>query len=576
MTGKQFMGTYILADTPSGHKTLVFKDGPREIKIHSAYDPPAEAQRGVDGFSCGRANCITVFGIGLGYHVAALKKRFPESVIICVERDRTVADMAAAVFPELLEGVMLISGEDEAASRLEEVDVSRFRGMANFFHRPSYLLDRAYYDRALADIHRTISSKLSDLLTRFEFESRWVENIFRNLHKTFKATPVKNLFGEFKGIPGIIVSAGPSLRKNVTVLRELRDRAVIVAVDTSFKVLIRSGIVPHIVMTIDAQKHSLKHFLGTAHNGALLLADLVSYPRVTDYYQGPVAFSTTAKYYSDSTGGTAREATPVMDWIEKYMKSPGDIQSGGSVATSALDLLLNMGCRPIILAGQDLAYTGREIHCSGTHHNDDWMPLTTRFLNLDTINQRVIRKRKIKYVEAYGGNGEVVSDYVFDLYRGWFEDSALRIGIPLINATEGGARILDTVERSLSGLLKDLPSRRHSPGEIISRLSACGRQSAEDLKSALENALYRTSGILDLIDKETHDQTAIDIVMEAINEGEIYPLFAPFLRKTFSYLTRHPDLDPGKAAAMLATDIRAAAVRLKNLIGASLKNLEAL
>ena len=116
-----------------------------------------------------------------------------------------------------------------------------------------------------------------------------------------------------------------------------------------------------------------------------------------------------------------------MDWVEAHAGPVGDIQSGGSVATSAFDLLLNLGCSPIILVGQDLAYTGREIHCSGTHHNDEWLPRYTRFYNLDTINQNVVRRRKIKYVPAYGGAGTVISDFVFDLYRGWFEDSARKV-----------------------------------------------------------------------------------------------------------------------------------------------------
>ena len=181
------------------------------------------------------------------------------------------------------------------------------------------------------------------------------------------------------------------------------------------------------VMTLDAQKHSLRHFLGLKGPLPPLLADMVSFPHIARSYPGEKIFSTTSKYYTDARGGHKKESTPLMDWIEKFIPPIGDIQSGGSVATSAFDLLLNLGCDPIILVGQDLAYTGREIHCSGTHHNDEWAALYSRFVNLETINQRVVRKRKIKRVEAYGG-GLVISDFVFDLYRGWFEDRRARFG----------------------------------------------------------------------------------------------------------------------------------------------------
>ncbi len=95
----------------------------------------------------------------------------------------------------------------------------------------------------------------------------------------------------------------------------------------------------------------------------------MSCPAILRSYGGPRILSTTSKYFTDRHGNTRRETTPVMDWIERYTEPIGDIQSGGSVATSAFDLLLNLGCDPVILVGQDLAYTGREIHSSGTYHN---------------------------------------------------------------------------------------------------------------------------------------------------------------------------------------------------------------
>ncbi len=113
----------------------------------------------------------------------------------------------------------------------------------------------------------------------------------------------------------------------------------------------KHGISPHIVMTLDAQRHSIRHFLGIRDHSPLLLADLVSFPAVLRDYGGKRALSTTSKYHTDEQGNLNRETTPLMDWIEKWVPQSGDIQSGGSVATSAFDLLLNLGCDPIILGG---------------------------------------------------------------------------------------------------------------------------------------------------------------------------------------------------------------------------------
>ncbi|HSV95774.1 MAG TPA: 6-hydroxymethylpterin diphosphokinase MptE-like protein [Spirochaetota bacterium] len=557
------MSRFTVNDTPSGSKTLVFA-GPPEIRIHSAYDPVREAERAASAFNPGRATAILVCGLGLGYHVAALRSRLPNRAVIALEKDPEVVRLARASCPSNLEGAHIIGSPGDIPSLLESFDIDMFRGKAVYFHRPSYLLGKDFYDSMVADISRYFSSKLSDLLTRFEFEERWIANIFANLPRSFDAGRVADLFGKFSGFPGIIVSAGPSLRKNASMLGRLRGRALIVSVDTALKVLLRHGVEPHIVMTIDAQKHSIKHFLGERPGGTVLLADMVSYPRIADVYQGKIMFSTTAKYYNGPDGGVRREPTPAMDWVERHIEPPGDIQSGGSVATSAFDLLLNLGCSPIVLVGQDLAYTGREIHSTGTHHNGEWLTRTTRFLNLDGINQRVIRKRKIKYVEAYGGGGTVISDYVFDLYRSWFEDSALKVAVPVINAGGEGARIAGTVERPLESLLDEFPVRTPGPVEILRRSMAPGARSARALRTALEDALDATGAAASLAARpageftDAERQLLLDTASRALPE-----LFSPFLRRTNAYLARHAELSAERSAGILFADIAAAARKLQ-------------
>ncbi|TFH41014.1 MAG: DUF115 domain-containing protein, partial [Chrysiogenales bacterium] len=483
------MSSFIVKDTPGGMKTLLYRNG-REVRIHSAYDPVREAERAVEGFSVGRASMIAVSVLGLGYHIGALRSRFPGITIIAFERDGEVVSIAREACPEFLEGVRVIGSPGELSSIFEEIDMSGFRGVAHYIHRPSYLLHAEFYDALYREMSQYVSSKISDFLTRFEFEERWVENILRNLPHLFFSARVGRLFGTFRGVPGIIVSAGPSLRGNEGPLSLMRERGLIVAVDTAAPVLQKMGVVPHIIMTLDAQKHSIKHFLGLRREGSALCPDMVCHPPVMRDFRGRRIISTTSKYYTSAGGVLAREATPLMEWVENHVGPIGDVQSGGSVATSAFDLLLNLGCSTIILVGQDLAYTGREIHCSGTHHNDEWLPRSSRVLNLDTINQNVIRRRKIKYVPAYGGEGLVISDFVFDLYRSWFEDSAGKVGVEVINATGGGARIAGTREEPLASIAGRLAFLKPAPSDILDRvLSGDLKGDPEEMARAIRAAI---------------------------------------------------------------------------------------
>jgi hypothetical protein len=567
------MSSYVLSETSSGAYTLVYMNS-REVRIHSAYDPIKEAERAVSGFSIGRASLIAVSGLGLGYHVDRLKRMHPGKPIVAVEHGAEVVALARKACPRHLEGVRVVASSLDLPSVFEEIDMAGFRGVAHYVHRPSYMLHKEFYDDIMRDIAQYVSSKISDLLTRFEFEERWVENILGNVKHLFSSARAASLFGAFSGRPGIIVSAGPSLRGNVRLLGRMRARALIVAVDTAAPVLQKIGIVPHIIMTLDAQKHSIKHFLGLRAEGAALLADLVCYPPVVRDYRGPRIMSTTSKYYTTADGRLKRESTPLMEWVETHAGPVGDIQSGGSVATSAFDLLLNLGCSPIILVGQDLAYTGREIHCSGTHHNDDWLPKTSRFLNLDTINQNVIRRRKIKYVASYGGGVPVISDFVLDLYRGWFEDSARKVGVQVINATGGGARIANTTERPLESLIKACPELTPPPEDVLERaLSSAKHEGPQRMIKAMRKAVEDLKMLDAAAEAAAGSREEGPAVEELANRPDIQLILRPFLRKAQTFLARY-DIPPEETAARMLKDIRSAAARLIPALESSCGELE--
>lgn len=566
------MTSYILKETSSGRHTLVYRNS-REVRLHSAYDPELEAERAAAEFNPGRATMIAVSGIGLGYQVQCLRKKFPEMPLIAIERDAEVVAIARKTCPSHLEDVAVVTSTADLPSVFEAVDISSFRGIAHFVHRPSYQLYPDFYDSIMRDMGQYISSKISDLLTRFEFEMKWVDNILANLPRLYDAGRVGDLFGRFRGCPGVIVSAGPSLRKNAHLLNQMRDRALVVCVDTALKVLRKMDITPHIVMTLDAQKYSIKHFLG-AGAGAALLADLVSCPGVLRAYQGKRIVSTTSKYHNAPSGELKRETTPFMDWVEKHVAPIGDIQSGGSVATSVFDLMITLGCSPIILVGQDLAYTGREIHCSGTYHNDEWLPRTSRLVNLDTINQQVIRRRKIKYVTAYGGEGKVISDFVFDLYRGWFEDSTGKVQVPVINATGGGARIDHTREASLASIVETSSLLDPSPGEILDRALASGkREKPGRLAAALRGVLAELAVIKKMAADGLADGGGSAELEEMINSGDIRLILLPYLRKSRTFLSRY-SAAAGEGERLILTDLAAAADRILPALERSISELD--
>lgn len=564
------MPGYSISETKNGLKTLTVINpvNGREIKLHSSYDPDREAERSVESFSRGRSSIIAVSGIGLGYHIKFLKKKHPDAKIIAIEFSRDITAACREIYPESLEGIEIINTEDDISGIFDTINLSGFRGISHYIHKPSYQINPEFYEDMIVSIKLQVSSRISDLLTRFEFEDKWIENIFKNLKHLSSSVNVSELFGKFKGYPGVIVSAGPSLSKNIKKLSHIRDRAVIVAVDTAFKVMDKHNIKPHMVLTLDAQKYSHKHFTGIDPEKTVLIADIVSCPSILSTYKGKRILSTTSKYYTDSDGNIARETTPLIDWFETKAGKFGDIQSGGSVATSAFDLLLNMGCDPIILVGQDLAYPGREYHCSGTYHNDDWLPGINRFSNLDTINQNVIRKRKIKYVPAYGGETTVISDFVFDLYRSWFEDSSGIVPARVVNATGGGSRINNTDELDIIDAVADNPERA-TPASILEQITE--KFSGRDI-SGIIDALKEESRNIDEIIKLTSSGTRDHALTEKINlileNDDTNAILSPLMKKSRFYISRHV-LDEDKGVDIIFNDLKIASRKIKRYIYSS-------
>lgn len=561
--------SYEIQKAKTGALTLIFSDEGRSVRLHSVFDPLSEANRLAEAFEKGRSSHILISGLALGYHVAALRQKYPETSFLIFEADSEVKALCKKHNPESTAGCSVVSSKEELAAFFEDLDIRSFKGVASYIHRPSFQLHSDFYEELSAAAKEQISSRISDMLTRFEFEERWIENIFANLPELYRAIPVSRLFGKFRGYAGIIVSAGPSLRKNISRLAELKSRALIVCVDTAYKVCLKNGINPHIVMTIDAQKHSVKHFSGTTSN-SLLVADIVSCPAVMRSYLGSRSLSTTAKYFTDSKGISYREPTVGMKWFEKRIEPLGDLQSGGSVATSAFDLLLNAGCNPIILIGQDLAYTGREIHSAGTYHNEEWLPGCSRLKNLDTINQGIIRRRSTKRVPAWGEQGKALTDFVLDLYRLWFQDASLTSGLTVVNATEGGARIDNTKEKKLEDIAGELPKQKKSPEKILSHILSSTKTAD---KGSLAEDLKKASVSLSSLRSMALNGACLDELEDFAKQNGITELIEPLLGK-IRFFTERKGMGTEEAQKSLAEETASAAQKLLAVISKTLKRIE--
>ncbi|HHY79209.1 MAG TPA: motility associated factor glycosyltransferase family protein, partial [Thermoanaerobacter sp.] len=253
--------------------------------------------------------------------------------------------------------------------------------------------------------------------TALYFASQWQSNFMENIEFIFRSTPVKAFFNSFKNIPAVIVSAGPSLDKNIRFLKEAKDKSIIICVGTALKALVKEKIEPDFVVSIDGGENNFKHFEGCSVN-APLLYDLTVYPKILKEYEGPLII-----------GEIASGFLPLIE--EKLSVEFGSMSAGPSVANLSLDFAYKMGCNPIIFIGQDLAYLNNRTHASGTTYEKNRIKGSSD-------------KKEYIYVD---GNYEdkVLTDRVLLSFKTWFENYIYTHPDRIyINATEGGALIKGT------------------------------------------------------------------------------------------------------------------------------------
>ncbi len=462
-------GQFFIKCQPENLKKKVF------IPMISFRNPEREAERLLNNFQLKEGLLAIVFGIASIYLLKKLIKQQAEKggSILLVEVDIFLIN-------EFVKNLYIVDGEVFILSLenktvltdiIENIQIENLLGYRIFKNSVSVQLKKEFYQQMENDIKINLASRFSDLFTRLEFEPRWVINSFSQVILFNKAQPINALFKKGKNLKAILVSSGPSLRSCLPYLKKNSDKFFIACVDSVYRVLHDFGIKPHLIITLDSQAHPIRHFLGLSrgkkYDYPILYSDLVANPQITKMWEGPIFFGITAQY-----NGNIRKTTISNDYIEKQIKQKnsnckngfGDIQSGGSVATSLFDLLRQMCFDQIILMGQDLAYTYREIHCTGTHHTATWISKNThRLESIENINHKVVKKRSTNYQKSIKGK-PIIADYILSLYKQWFEDAGKHnLKLQVLNGTQEGLPINSIPNISLDDII--LP-KIHPPKKL--------------------------------------------------------------------------------------------------------------
>jgi len=427
--------------------------GGTPVFLHSRHDPTAEAEGWAQSVPSDGTYCFILCGLGLGYHAKALFARLKgDAILVCVEPSpATLSTALASVdLTELLGShrFILLLDADKARlhAKLQPFSTLMMLGTQVLKHAPSARLADAEHTKVVSAITEFITYTRMSLLTLVSNSKITCRNIATNLATYVTTPPIDLLKDRFTGCPGVVISAGPSLSRNIDRLGELKGKAVLCAVQTALRPLMDRGIVPDFVTSLDFHEMSRKFFEGV---GDLREVHLVAEPkascRVVDAYPGPVSLldsSWARLVLGDELA--ARDGLP----------------AGATVAHLAFYLAVHLGCDPIIFVGQDLAFTGHVFYVPGVEIHRAWRQELNRFNSIEQKEwDRIIRNRQILRLVPGLDGGDLYTDELLFTYLEQFERDIAAAACRVINATEGGARIRGTTSMPLDDAIRQFAQK---------------------------------------------------------------------------------------------------------------------
>lgn len=446
-----------IVDSKEGVPTLIIEKEGKQNYIHSKYKPIEEAKRLTEKINKDTANII-VFGLGLGYHIREiLQKTSIDARILIIIPDYYVFSnlLNSTDYSDIItdKRVCLHIYENKLTTKViiekylnwKKINSIEFLYITNYQNIFSQVLKNT-----IEASRETISSTQINEDTRAYFSEDWQKNYFKNMPVIFQSTPITYFKNEFKNIPAVIVSAGPSLNKNVHLLKGMEENILILSTDSALKVLLKNNIKPHLVFTIDGDVLTYEKFRGIDYSHIPMVFHPLANDKIVEEHKGQKVFFTRGDHIFNL-------------YMEKDLDT--SLATGGSVATAAFFMACRMDANPVVFIGQDLAFTEERTHAAGTMYDEE-------------LHEKNLRKRLEKHYVKVKGNyeKEVITDPTYRSYLIWFQDAiaAEKNNRKFINATEGGAFIEGTEIMTLGEVCQSYCSEKYSIEEKIQSILSKG------------------------------------------------------------------------------------------------------
>lgn len=559
-----------IAFTPTDENVLsaTLGAGPAARALGSRRRPLEEARKLTETVDISEAAAVAILGFGLGYHAKLMTQKMKlTGVVFIFEPD-------VALLRSVLENIdhsawirghnvcLLTDAEDAASISAASRGVEGLLSLGCKFltHPADRVRLGASANRFEQRFTEVIKSVRTTVVTTLMQAGVTLSNELMNLDRYATAPGLMDLHNVARNRPAIVVSAGPSLRRNIDLLLKpgIRDRFIIIAVQTVLKQLLAKGIKPHYVTALDYHEISKRFYEGLTPadvEGVTLVAEAKANPAITGAFPGLVRFP--GDRFIDEFLGP--EITREFFARLQAQELPGGIPApaeatlmpGATVAHMAYYLARKLGCDPVILIGQDLGFTDGQYYSAGAAIHTVWSGELNPFNTLEMMEWQRIARGKYFINVSRVENGvslpsepnlvkktdilgrpiyadQQMSTYLAQFERDFKADAGR--GLVTIDATEGGVSksftipmtLADAIERyrPTSDLrLPESPSPADAP-KRLKRLRERARSVRQDVWNVGELSRKTKRSLSEMLEHHA-DQSRVNRLIEQVQKNGV-------------------------------------------------------
>ncbi|ECL9257019.1 motility associated factor glycosyltransferase family protein [Campylobacter jejuni] len=396
-----------------------------------------------------------IYGIGNALLIKNLSKHYKHLFIFESEIELFILALSVIdLSEELCSGKIYLVDIEEERVDIQLLILFDMKDISEYLSLYEMFVNNVYYKKFYEDIwhkadelcEKNIKVVIRNLGSNSDLSFECYSHLLQNIPSMLESIPFQRILSERKNKfeNAIVVSAGPSLAKQLPLLKAYQDKAVIFCADGALSMLEKEGIVPDYVTNLDFTDLAMNFFQNKENKTSLNILSCATHPNVVHSLKAEncmIVLRNKALYQRFN------------------LNDFGYIDTGTHVSHFSYTLALALGFKNIIMIGQDLAFDEK-----GNSHSKGF-DFGEKFSGEENID-------KLK-VPAYAGKGEVLTHITWNDYRIKLEylfacnDQKAKF----YNATEGGARINFTEELSFKECCEKLLTKEKPKFELPKSLT---------------------------------------------------------------------------------------------------------